>query len=341
MKSITFKTKSLALFVTGILVMSGCSKKAEETPNQAPTISGVQVNPSSVTAGATAVLTVITTDPEDQQLTYTYLAAGGTISGSGSTATWTAPQQAGSYTVNVVVSDGALQAEGVGQLSVEAPTNRNPVISGVSVTIPNPVAPGAQLNYSVQASDPDGDALSYQFQVTAGSVSNNGPNAVWIAPNIAGAHSMTISVSDGRGGQATTNQSITVAEAETKITGIASFPAGASGDLANAKVSIYTSYDNWNSNSPLLYTAATGTGTQVNFSLNDIPAGVYYLDVWKDNDNNSLWSAGDFVGWYGSGGLGAPSLTQISIAEGQTIDVSIDMLIIQANKKAGNKKILK
>ncbi len=56
--------------------------------------------------------------------------------------------------------------------------------------------------------------------------------------------------------------------------------------------------------------------------------GNYYLDVWKDNDNDNVWSVGDFVGWYGSGALSAPALTEFQITEGQTVTINVSMIVI-------------
>lgn len=114
----------------------------------------------------------------------------------------------------------------------------------------------------------------------------------------------------------------------TKIVGNASFPAGTSGDLSNAKVSIYTSYENWNFNQPIKFTAVTGAGASVSFEMTDVLPGNYYLDVWKDIDNSANWTVGDYVGWYGSGGLGSPSLTEFQITQGQTLSFNVNMYII-------------
>jgi len=113
-----------------------------------------------------------------------------------------------------------------------------------------------------------------------------------------------------------------------KIKGTASFPAGVSGDLSNAKVSIYTNYDNWLFNQPIKFVGAQGAGASVTFEMTDVLPGNYYLDVWKDIDNSATWSSGDFVGWYGSGGLGSPSLTEFQVVGGQTVNMNIQMYII-------------
>ena len=131
----------------------------------------------------------------------------------------------------------------------------------------------------------------------------------------------------------------------TQVTGTASFPAGTSGDLSNAKVSLYLTYDDWLNNSPIKFGAVSGSGATVNFTISGLNPGNYYLDVWKDIDNSGTWTSGDYVGWYGSGGLGAPALTPFMISTGQTFSCSITMYIIaerhyceagnQLNKKRG------
>ncbi len=124
------------------------------------------------------------------------------------------------------------------------------------------------------------------------------------------------------------NDNSTPPPAATQVTGTARFPAGVSGDLSNAKVSLYTSYDNWLYNQPIKYGAVTGSGATVSFTLTNVIPGNYYLDVWKDIDNSATWTSGDYVGWYGSGGLGSPQLIEFQISQGQTFSCSVDMYII-------------
>lgn len=114
----------------------------------------------------------------------------------------------------------------------------------------------------------------------------------------------------------------------TQVVGSAQFPAGTSGDLSNSKVSLYTSYDNWVTNQPIKFVAVSGSGASASFAITNVLPGNYYLDIWKDIDNSATWSSADYVGWYGSGGLGSPSLTQFQVAEGQTFSCSVNMYII-------------
>jgi hypothetical protein len=211
--------------------------------------------------------------------------------------------------------------------------NKVPTITSVVVS-PATVSANGIVNVAVTAVDPDGDPLTYGYTVTGGAIQGSGANVSWTAPSAAGAHSVTVTVSDGKGGQAAGNGALTVTAPVTQITGTAKFPAGTSGDLSNAKVSIYTSWDNWVNNQPIKFGAVTGGGATVNFTLSNVNPGNYYLDVWKDIDNTNTWTVTDYVGWYGSGGLGSPSLTEFQIAEGQTFNCSVDMYIIA--KKSGN-----
>lgn len=54
---------------------------------------------------------------------------------------------------------------------------------------------------SIEATDPDGDALQYQWRVTAGTVENkNARETVWTMPDGPGVHFAYVVVSDGKGG---------------------------------------------------------------------------------------------------------------------------------------------
>ncbi|HPK05159.1 MAG TPA: PKD domain-containing protein [Bacteroidales bacterium] len=211
--------------------------------------------------------------------------------------------------------------------SCKKESNKIPVIASVSVN-PASVNASGMVTVTVVASDSDGDELTYNYNVTGGAVSGTGPNVTWTAPSAEGAHSVNVTVSDGKGGSATGSAALTVLPAVTQVTGIARFPAGVSGDLVNSKVSLYTSLNNWNLNVPVKHVAVTGTGATVNFTIPSVNPGNYVLDVWKDNDNDAGWSSGDFVGWYGSGGLGSISLTEFQIAQGQTFNCEVNMYII-------------
>jgi hypothetical protein len=213
-------------------------------------------------------------------------------------------------------------------------TNSNPVISSIAVN-PTSVAAGGTANVSVIATDANGDALTYSYTPNGGAISGVGSSVNWTAPSTAGAYSVSVMVSDGKGGTATGSGALTVTgtSGTTTINGTAYFIAGVSGDLSNAKVSIYTTLDNWNWNQPIKFIGATGSGASVAFSMTNVLPGNYYLDVWKDIDNSGTWTVGDFVGWYGSGGLGSPALTEFQITQGETKNFNVQMYIIAKGDK--------
>jgi len=228
-------------------------------------------------------------------------------------------------TTRFVLLGAALLISGL--LLTSCKKNSAPVVGSVVVN-PSTVDPGQTASVVVTATDANSDPLTYAYTVNGGAVNGTGPMVQWIAPSTSGAYSLTVTVSDGQGGTALGNGAMTVNTVVTftGVSGTASFLAGTAGDLNNSKVSLYTSLDNWNNNSPIKFGAVTGSGASATYRLSANP-GNYYLDIWKDNDNNSFWSALDFIGWYGSGGLGSPALTEIQLQQAQNFTSNITMYI--------------
>jgi uncharacterized protein (DUF2141 family) len=112
------------------------------------------------------------------------------------------------------------------------------------------------------------------------------------------------------------------------ISGTLSLQAGVSGDLNNSRVAIYESYDDWLNDRVLLFTAASGSGASATYSLGNVTPGTYYLDAWKDVNNNGLFDTGDLFGWYGTGQYPAPTLSPFSVSAGQTAAINVTMIIL-------------
>ena len=91
--------------------------------------------------------------------------------------------------------------------------NRNPVVT-VSAN-PPVVEPGQTTNLTGTATDPDGDPLTFRWTAPAGTFSNpNAANTVWTAPNTPGNQTLTLTVTDNRGGSATSSITIPVVRRE-------------------------------------------------------------------------------------------------------------------------------
>ncbi len=72
------------------------------------------------------------------------------------------------------------------------------------------VIPSERCEIVCIASDQDGDALSYNWSTSGGSISGAGAAVNWTAPGSPGSHNITVTVTDGRGGESTEQRTIEV-----------------------------------------------------------------------------------------------------------------------------------
>ena len=174
-------------------------------PDSPPVITGFSASPNPAAQGGSMSLSVSAISPDGNQLYYTWQAANGWTIATGqgtSGITVTAPDQYGvSGTFTVTVCD---RYGGTVSLPIPVSTvgNSAPVITGFSAS-PNPVTPGGLMAIAVTASDPDGDMLSYTWQVSNGWLiaTGQGTSAVTVtAPTQYGVSgTVTVTVDDGHG----------------------------------------------------------------------------------------------------------------------------------------------
>jgi outer membrane protein OmpA-like peptidoglycan-associated protein len=102
---------------------SSTQVSVEPRPNRAPTVSSCAANPATVTAGQPVEITATASDPDNDQLTYSYSATGGKVSGTGAQAQFDSTGLApGHYTVTCHVDDGkGGVADGTADVEVQAP----------------------------------------------------------------------------------------------------------------------------------------------------------------------------------------------------------------------------
>jgi len=72
------------------------------------------------------------------------------------------------------------------------------------------VLPSGSCQIACNASDRDGDGLSYNWSASAGEINGEGAMVTWTAPDSAGFYDVTVWVTDGRGGEVTKQVTITV-----------------------------------------------------------------------------------------------------------------------------------
>lgn len=185
------------------LVLRWAYPPAPPKPNHPPVAACSAAQPS-VYEGATdpVAIHVNATDADNDALTYSYTATGGTVDGTGPDVRWNPSGLAiGNYTVNAKVDDGhGGTASCATDIAVAKRPNRPPVISCAPER--NPIIAGERVKIVSTASDPDGDPLTYSYTATGGQISGTGPSAQFDSTGLAaGNYSITCTADDGRGGR--------------------------------------------------------------------------------------------------------------------------------------------
>ena len=168
--------------------------------NSYPVISSLEAEKDSVTPSGSCEVKCIASDPDGDNLTYTWSVTGGVFSGTGPVVTWIAPNVPGSYILTVKVTDDK-GGETAKQVAIEViRVNHLPVIESLTAE-PLPVKEGKTTTIKCVVHDPDGDELSYSWSTARGSISGQGSTVTWIAPNSCGDYIVAVTVVDGRGGE--------------------------------------------------------------------------------------------------------------------------------------------
>lgn len=113
----------------------------------------------------------------------------------------------------VLVLTGCGGSKGGGTSTPTSPTpqqNRAPTISSVTVTPTFGIAEIHEFRFSALASDPDGDSLTYTWDLAGNPMSGQNPSISFRAAGGGGNYRGTVSVSDGKGGTATGNADFTL-----------------------------------------------------------------------------------------------------------------------------------
>ena len=198
---------------TGLVLRFGIKESAPPPPANRPPIAACTVNPVSVFAGSSDAVTlhVNASDPDNDTLSYSYTATGGTIEGTSADGRWSPAGLApGTYTATAKVDDGkGGTASCSADLKVEPKPNQNPVIS--CTTDRSPIMPGERTGITSTASDPDGDPVTYTYNATSGQVSGDGAKATFDSTGLQpGSYTVKCGVSDGRGGTAESSTNVDV-----------------------------------------------------------------------------------------------------------------------------------
>jgi hypothetical protein len=216
-----WKAKSIKIIMVGLVIAvmvmaGGCF-------NKPPEIASLTADPSSVARGDTSTVSCTASDPNaDDTLSYAWSATGGSVSGTGNSITWTAPDAEGSYSVTVTVSDSNEAVSDSCDIQV---VNSAPVIASLNPSSSD-VAPEESVTIACSASDADGDTLTYTWSATGGTVTGTGASVSWEAPAAEGTYTVSVTVDDGHGGSDSASCDIVV-EMKYGAIDIQSDPAGA------------------------------------------------------------------------------------------------------------------
>ena len=172
-----------------------------ETPNTAPHIEAIQVSSGSMYAHDTCSLVCQASDPDGEELVYSWSATGGELETMQAHARWTAPAASGQYALMVEVADGNGGSDAMVTI-VEVLRNEAPVIDGLW-TERDILLPGETTTLTCTAHDDDGHPLTYQWSCSAGRLESSASQAAWTAPTAPGTYLATVCASDGYGGSRT------------------------------------------------------------------------------------------------------------------------------------------
>jgi len=183
-------------------------------PNHSPVVA-CSIDPASVYAGSGGTVTVHVnaSDADNDSLTYSYSATGGSVEGTGPEARWSSTGVAvGSYTVNVKVDDGkGGSASCSADIKVEEKPNHPPTAS-LSVER-SPIPPGERTGVTCNGSDPDNDPLTYSYTTTGGQIVGSGSNVQFDSTGLQpGTYTVNCAVNDGRGASADASAKVEVKE---------------------------------------------------------------------------------------------------------------------------------
>lgn len=183
--------------------------------NHRPVITSLTAEPEGVAPLGWCQIVCTASDRDGDALSYNWSASEGNIFGTGAAVNWTAPNSVGSYNVTVTVTDSR-GGNATKQITIPVRVNRPPTITNL-VAEADWITPSGNLQVTCNSSDPDGDALSYEWTATGGDISGTGAVVSWSAPQKAGIYHITVVVKDGYGSSVTKTMPISVATEQPPI----------------------------------------------------------------------------------------------------------------------------
>lgn len=193
--------------------------QAPSSDGQAPVVQRFEPERDEIGPGDTVGVVCVASDPQNDTLSYSWEAYGGSLTTSGATAAWEAPSELGEYAIRVAVSDGKGHITCVGTTVKVSRTSQPPTIKDLRSEY-GELPPGGISSVTCVAQDPDGGALAYAWSMTGGTILGGGAIATWRAPATAGRYTITCDVTDSSGRSSFRAITITVTSTVVDIEGV-------------------------------------------------------------------------------------------------------------------------
>ena len=158
--------------------------------NHAPSVSSISVS-GSTTAFGSISLSANASDADGDPLRYAWIVPAGYVTGSATAQeTWTAPSQPGTYTLQVMVTDGKTWSRGLVDVQVTGGqgtggTGNHPASIRSLIADSASIPAGSTVGLHASVSDPEGDGLVYGWTAASGgAVSGSALDTTWTAPAV-------------------------------------------------------------------------------------------------------------------------------------------------------------
>jgi hypothetical protein len=165
--------------------------------------------------------------------------------------------------------------------------NHQPSIA--SLAAPERVVPSGSCQIVCNATDRDGDDLSYNWSASAGELDGEGATVIWIAPDSIGSYNITVTVTDGRGSN--TTQQATIDVRPNRAPTVTHLAADAHWTLPSGTVQLTCAASDPDGDELSYEWTATGgtissTGVAANWSAPE-EVGAYYITVAAKDSHGS------------------------------------------------------
>jgi hypothetical protein len=189
--------------------------------NRSPDIASLAADADWTLPSDILQVTCTASDPDDDQLTYEWMASGGNISGTGETVHWTAPQEVGICNITAVVKDSHGSSD-TRTLRISVATGQPPIIEQLLITKDRyghcylkksgeEYLVGKEQMYDIECIVADVNSwVSYNWSCDGGEISGEGSMVTWTAPNTSTEVAVTVIVSDMAGNMASENMILNV-----------------------------------------------------------------------------------------------------------------------------------